>query len=121
MLVTGALSLARPTVKRIVAVYVVVGFGVSYADCNTVGRQWGLDVVTWEIVLMVAGGLLAVLAEAAAVRVFLATRAVEYDGAPPVGRQHFFALAAMLGNLLFINAILLSAIAAISNTTCSPV
>ena len=102
-------------------VQLVVGFGVSYADCNTVGRQWGLDVVTWEIVLMVVGGTLAVLAEAAAVKVFLATREVEYDGPPPAGRRHFFAWAAMLGNVLFINAILISGIAAIANTTCRPV
>jgi hypothetical protein len=101
-------------------VQLVVGFGVSYADCNTVGRQWGLDVVAWEIVLMVVGGTLAVLAEAAAVKALLATRDAEYDGPPPAGRHHFFAWAAVLGNLLFINAILLSGIAAISNSTCRP-
>ena len=98
----------------------VVGFGVSYADCNTVGSRWGLDVVTWEIALMVVGGLLAVVAEVAAVTVFLSTRGLEYDDPPPGGRRHFFAFAAMLGNVLFINAILLSGIAAISNTTCRP-
>ena len=98
----------------------VLGFGVSYADCNTVGRQWGIDVMTWEIVLMVVGGVLAVIAEAAAVTVFLATRDVEHDDAPPVGRRHFFASAAVLGNLLFITAILISGIAAIANSTCRP-
>jgi hypothetical protein len=99
----------------------VIGFGVSYADCNTVGRQWGLDLVTWEIVLMVVGAALAAIAEAAAVSVFLSTRGLEYDDAPPGGRRHFFSFAAMLGNLLFITAILLSGIAAISNPTCRPV
>ena len=98
----------------------VLGFGVGYADCNTVGSQWRIDVVTWEIVLMVVGGLFAVVAEVAAVAVFLSTRNVEYDDPPPDGRRHFFAFAAMLGNILFINAILLSGIAAISNSTCRP-
>lgn len=102
------------------AVQLVLGFGVSYADCNTVGRQWGIDVVTWEIVLMVVGGLFAVIAEVAAVSVFLSTRNLEYDDPPPGGRRQFFSFAAMLGNLLFINAILLSGIAAISNSTCRP-
>jgi hypothetical protein len=99
----------------------VLGFGVSYADCSTVGSQWGLDVVTWEVVLMVVGGLFAVIAEVAAVSVFLSTRRIEYDDPPPDGRRHFFSFAAMLGNLLFINAILLSGIAAIANSTCRPV
>jgi len=98
----------------------VLGFGVSYADCNTVGRQWGIDVVTWEIALMVVGGLVAVVAEVAAVSVFLSTRELEYDDPPPGGRRHFFSFAAMLGNLLFINAILISGIAAIANSTCRP-
>jgi hypothetical protein len=102
------------------AVQLVLGFGVSYADCNTVGRQWGIDVVTWEIALMVVGGLFAVIAEVAAVTVFLSTRNLEYDDPPPGGRRQFFSFAAMLGNLLFINAILLSGIAAISNSTCRP-
>ena len=102
-------------------VQLVLGFGVSYAECNNVGRHWGIDVVTWEIVLMVVGGLFAVVAEVAAVSVFLSTRSLEYDDPPPAGRRHFFSFAAMLGNLLFINAILLSGIAAIANSTCRPV
>ena len=102
-------------------VQLVLGFGVSYADCNTVGRQWGIDLVTWEIVLMVVGGLFAVVAEIAAVSVFLSTRGDEYDDPPPDGRRHFFSFAAMLGNILFITAILLSGIAAIVNSTCRPV
>jgi len=98
----------------------VVGFGVAYADCTAASRHWGLDVVTWEIVLMVVGGTLAVLAEAAAISVLLETRRVEYDDPPPLGRRHFFAFAAALGNVLFIMAILLNGIGALSNATCRP-
>jgi hypothetical protein len=101
-------------------VQLVLGFGVSYANCDTVGAQWGIDVVTWQIVLMVVGGLFAVVAEVAAVSVFLSTRRDRYDDPPPAGRHHFFSYAAMLGNLLFINAILISGIAAVANTTCRP-
>ena len=102
-------------------VQLVLGFGVSYANCNNVGGQWGIDVVTWEIVLMVIGVLFAVTAEVAAVSVFLSTRGDEYDDPPPDGRRHFFSFAAVLGNILFITAILLSGIAAIVNSTCRPV
>ncbi len=98
----------------------IVGFGVAVTDCATAGSRWGLDVVVWEIVLMVIGGTLAVLAEGAAIRVLLATRSSDYDGAPPEGRRHFFAIGAALGNVLFIVAILSSGIGAISNAGCTP-
>ena len=52
----------------------VVGWGVAYADCTAASRHWSLDVVTWEIVLMAVGVTFAVLAEAAAINVLLATR-----------------------------------------------
>jgi hypothetical protein len=96
----------------------IVGFGVTVADCGAAGSHWGLDVTTWEIALMIVGGTLAVIAEAAAVSVFLATRTSEHDAPPPVGRRHFFASAAMLGNLLFLNAIVISGVAAIANSPC---
>ena len=98
----------------------LVVFGVGYADCLDASRHWGLDVVTWTIVTTVVGGGLAVLAEVAAVRVLLATRELEYDEAPPLGRRHFFAYAAALGNVLFIVAITLNAVGVLSNTTCRP-
>jgi hypothetical protein len=103
------------------ATQLVIGFGVAYAECTKVGPRWGIDVVTWEVVLMIVGGGFAVLAEAAALSVLLATRGAEYDGPPPQARRHFFAWAASLGNLLFLGAILLSGIAAISNTPCRPI
>ena len=98
----------------------VVGFGVAYADCAAASSRWGLDVVTWEVVLMVVGGTFAVVAEAAAINVLLSTRQLDYEDAPPQGRRHFFALAAALGNVLFIAAILLSGIGVLSNATCRP-
>jgi len=98
----------------------VVGFGVAYADCTAASRRWGLDVVTWEIVLMVVGLTFALLAELAAVNVLLATHRLDYDDPPPQGRRHFFAYAAALGNLLFITAILLNGVGALSNATCRP-
>jgi hypothetical protein len=103
------------------AAQLVVGFGVAYADCTAASRHWGLDVVAWVIVLTVVGLTLAGLAEAAAVTVLLDTRALEYEDAPPQGRRHFFAFGAALGNVLFIVAIVLNAVGALSNVTCRPV
>ena len=97
----------------------IVGFGVAYADCGTrAASRWGLDLVAWEIVLMVVGGLFAVVAEAAAINVLLSTRDLHYDDPPPDGRRHFFAYGAALGNVLFIVAILLSGISVLSNSGC---
>jgi hypothetical protein len=98
----------------------LIVFGVGYADCLAASRHWGLDVVTWTIVTTVVGGGLALVAEVASIRVLLATRAFEYHDAPPLGRQHFFAYAAALGNLLFIVGIVLNAIGALASTTCRP-
>lgn len=98
----------------------VVGFGVASADCAAASRRWGLDVVTWLVVLTVIGLVFAVLAELAAIQTLLATRPVEYDGQPPQGRRHFFAYAAAIGNVLFIAAIILNAVGAFSNVTCRP-
>jgi hypothetical protein len=96
----------------------VVGFGITVADCSAAGSRWGLDVIAWEIVLMAVGGSLALLAEAAAISVFLSTRGAHDDGPPPLGRRRFFASAAALGNLLFLAIILLSGIGAIASSPC---
>jgi hypothetical protein len=96
----------------------VVAFGVALAQCTAASRHWGIDVTTWVIVTTAVGVLLAVLAEAAAITVLTETRGVGYDSSPPLGRRHFFALAAALGNILFIVAILLNAVGALAFTDC---
>ena len=96
----------------------VIGFGVTIADCGQAGSGWNIDVDTWQIVLMAIGIPLALLSEAAAVAIFLETRGLHHSDPPPWGRRHFFAAAAMLGNVLFIAIILLSGIGAIAATPC---
>jgi hypothetical protein len=102
------------------AAQLVVGFGVASADCTAASRHWGLDVVTWEIVLLALALTFALLAELAALTVLVATRHGEYDDPPPYGRRHFFAVAAALGNLLFLAAIVINAVGVLSNATCRP-
>ena len=96
----------------------VIGVGVTLARCGAGSTRWGVDVKTWEITLMVVAGLFAVLAEAAALTVFLETRSVEHDDPPPVGRRHFFASAAALGNVLFLMIIILSGIGVLVHSPC---
>ena len=64
------------------------------------------------------GLLLILVAEAAAVTVLVRTWGVEEDDAPPLGRQHFFAMAAAVGNVLFFVMVLLSGIGTLATTPC---
>src|SRR5205085_10469718 len=98
----------------------VTGFGVGVARCGPANGVFTIDQRTWEIVLMVVAFTLAVLAEAAALTVLWATREVEHDGPAPEGRRHFFAVAAALGNLLFLVIIVLSGISTVYHSGCRP-
>jgi hypothetical protein len=99
------------------AAQLVAGFYVTVARCG-VGGHFGLPYDTWQISLTVAAGAFALLGEAAAIAVFLGTSAVEHDAAPPEGRRHFFASAAVVGNLLFLMIILLSGIGFLAHSPC---
>jgi hypothetical protein len=69
---------------------------------------------------MVVGIALALLAESAALSVLWQTRDVDYSDPPPEGRRHFFAVAASIGNLLFLVIIVLSGTGAILHEPCHP-
>jgi hypothetical protein len=98
----------------------VTGFGVTVARCGPVNGVLSIDQRTWEIVLMALALALALVAEAAALAVLWATRDVDHEGAGPEARRHFFAVAAALGNLLFLVTIILSGISTIAHTGCRP-
>jgi hypothetical protein len=98
----------------------VVGFGVFVATCAPGGSRWGIPVKTWQLSLLAVGILFALLAEAAALRVVLATRGVEEDAPPPHGRRHFFAVAAALANVLFLAIILMDGIGSLAFPACRP-
>jgi hypothetical protein len=98
-------------------VQLVLGYGVTVARCGA-GGDFGLAYDVWEIVLAVVAGAFALLGEAAAVAVFLSTRSLEHDGPPPDGRRHFFATAAVVGNVLFLMLILLTAIGLLAHSPC---
>jgi hypothetical protein len=100
------------------AVQLVVGFGVTEARCDAGSAHWGVGFDTWEISLMAAAGMIVLLAEAAAVGLYLATRDVHYEGPPPIARRRFFVTASSLGNVLFLVIILMSGLAAVYHTPC---
>jgi hypothetical protein len=98
----------------------VIGFGATVARCGAANAVLGVDVKAWEVSLLVAGVILALLAEAAALMLLWQTRNVDYSEPPPDGRRHFFVVAAVLGNLLFLVVIVLSGVGAIVHEPCVP-
>ena len=100
-------------------VQLVVGFGVTVARCGPANAVLGVDVKAWELTLMGTGIALALLAEAAALNILWQTRNVDYGGPPPEGRRHFFALAASIGNVLFLVVIVLSGAGAVFHQPCT--
>lgn len=107
----------------------VVGYGVGEARCSVAGAAWGISYDTWQLAIMAAAIVLILLSEAAAVTVFLETRDTNYgdgppgdgrwDGAVPYTRLHFFAITAMVANVLFLAIVLLDALGAIASTLCA--
>jgi hypothetical protein len=97
----------------------VTGFWVTVAKCAPGGNP-NLSQTAAQVTLIVVALLLILLAEAAAITVLVRTWGVDEDDAPPLGRQHFFAIAAAVGNVLFFVAVLLSGIGTLVTTPCAP-
>jgi hypothetical protein len=96
----------------------LAGAGVSQAVCNPGSGMWGIPHRSVEIGLGIAGGAIVVLAQTAAFLVYRGTREVEEDTGPPEGRLHFFAVAALAANVIFLMIIVLSTIATVVDRTC---
>ena len=107
----------------------VVGYGTGQARCSVAGANWGIGFDTWQLAILAVAGLLVVVSEAAAVTVFLATRATNYGdgpagdgrwgGAVPYSRLHFFATAAMVANVLFFTVIFLDGLSSVFASLCA--
>jgi hypothetical protein len=96
----------------------VVGFGTAVADCAVGSRHWGIGLDVWELALLAAAATLVLVSEAAAIGVLRETRGVEYGDPAPWGRRHFFALAAAVGNVLFLAIILMTGLASVYHPEC---
>jgi hypothetical protein len=96
----------------------LAGTGVSIAVCNPASGRWGIPHDAVQLGLLSFAAACVCAAEAAAVVVFRATRAVQDADPPPPGRLHFFAVGAMVGNLVFFVIILLTGVATIVDRAC---
>lgn len=96
----------------------VTGVGLAVATCNPAGQRWDVPYDALQLGLLAFGLLALAAAEAAAVMVFRATRRAEDDDDPPEARMRFFAIGAMVGNVLFFMILLLSEVGTIVDRTC---
>ena len=96
----------------------VVGYGISDSGCNVAGRQWGLPLTTLQTALSLATGAVVVAAWVAALVAFRGTRVVDRDAPGPSGRIHFFAQAALLGNVLFLVIVVLDGVSSVYHLPC---
>ncbi len=106
----------------------VVGFGITQAECGAAAARFGIGNDVWQLTLLACAGLFVVLAEAASVLVFMATKGANFgdgpkgdgrwNGALPQTRLHFFAISAMLANLLFLVVILLDGLGSVFHVLC---
>ncbi|MFL5960270.1 MAG: hypothetical protein ACJ75G_08415 [Gaiellaceae bacterium] len=104
------------------------GYGVGQAVCSAGGLHWGVDFDVYQLTAAAVTGLVEIVTWACALVVFLHTRGADWgDGPPeqgrwegrlPYGRLHFFAVAGMVANVLFLTMVLLDATAAVTDVLC---
>jgi hypothetical protein len=90
----------------------VAGYFVSTAACGSPAISSSVA----QIVIASGAAVLVLAAEASAVVVFRATRP---DDPAPGGRLHFFAEAALLGNLLFLVIVVLTGFSSVYQLPCA--
>jgi hypothetical protein len=96
----------------------VLGYFVSVARCSQAVGRWGVSAGLWTGLLTAAAAAAVLSAELAAVVVFRETRSVDRDAPGPTGRLHFFAVAALVGNVLFLLLVALDGLGTLYHLPC---
>ena len=97
----------------------VIGFGTTEASCNAAAPAFGVHFHLWEGLINGVAGLVALTAALAATAVLVITRDVSYEDDPPIGRIRFFAIAALIANVLFVMIVVLYLVGTLGNTPCT--
>ena len=96
----------------------ILGIGLTYAECNVGGGRWGIANDPWEMALLSTAALVMVLAAAASAAVIRATQGTSYEDDPPLSRIRFFAIAALVANVVFTIVVLLDLFGNVFNAVC---
>jgi hypothetical protein len=92
----------------------VLGYFVSDGGC----RARVAHAALWGGVLTGFGVLAVLAAQAAAITVYRATSDVGHDAPGPEGRLRFFAVAALVGNVLFLMLVGLDGLGSLTHLPC---
>lgn len=96
----------------------LAGLAIAGAYCAPAGSRWGVSIEAWQIALAAAAGTVAVCAALSALTLYREVRDVEDDAPGPRGRLHFFSVASVAGDVLFLALIALTAVGAVSHAGC---
>lgn len=106
----------------------VVGYGAAEARCSIAGMHWGIGLHTWDAAMLGCAAAVVLVAEAAALTVFMRTRGGQFGDGPlerpdseaeaRLGRLHFVSAAALVTNLLFLTIVVLDSSASLVDTLC---
>jgi hypothetical protein len=96
----------------------VIGYGATEASCNSGSPAFDIHFHLWEGVINGLSGVVSLAAALAATAVIVLTRDVSYEDDPPIGRIRFFAIAALIANVLFIMMVVLYTVGTLGNTPC---
>ena len=92
----------------------VLGYFVSDGGCSRQVAHAGL----WGALLVGVAAAAVAAAEAAAITVYRSTSSAAHDAPGPDGRLHFFAVAALVGNVLFLMLVGLDGLGSLSHLPC---
>jgi ubiquinol-cytochrome c reductase cytochrome c subunit len=85
----------------------VFGWGLSEADCDVVGRQWGISFSAWVAAVTVVAALAAAGGIVAALSAYRAIKGTESDEAPPAGRVWLMSICGIVVSTLMLILIVL--------------
>ena len=98
------------------ATHLVVGLYLAEAHCEA--ARWKTGWAPAQIGLTSAAALVALVAEGAALTVYRELRRTDTDAPGSPGRRHFFAIGGLVGNVLFLVAILLTGVTIVTTQAC---
>jgi hypothetical protein len=96
----------------------VAGLYAVFADCSPAGSTWSVPQHPIVLGVTAAAAAVIVAAELAALAAFRATRHVDQEGDPPLGRIRFLSMASLAIGPLFLALVLLGGIGAVVHPSC---
>lgn len=96
----------------------VIGFFLAQGRCEA--THWSSGWAPAQVAITTLAAVVAVLGEAAAFAVYRELGTVDDDDAGPLGRQHFFAIGGLVGNVLFFVAIVMTGATVVATQACRP-